>query len=218
MACIREIDGIKQLWSETTGDPRIVVAILDGPVDREHPCFVGANVHILETLVDGRATLGSASQHGTHVASVILGQHGSPVAGIAPTCTGLVLPVFEEGSSGELIPCSQIDIARAILQAVLRGVHIINISAGQLSLGGEAHPLLADAVRTCSSNNVLIVSSVGNDGCDCLHVPGALTSVLAVGAMNAKGMPLRFSNWGANYRSHGVLALGENIDGATPGG
>lgn len=60
---------------------------------------------------------------------------------------------------------------------------------------GEADPLLMNAVRHCTDQNILIVAAAGNDGCNCLHIPGALPSVLAVGAMNAAGMPLDFSNW-----------------------
>src|SRR5690349_2966760 len=128
MPSIAEIDGLKELWIETHGDPRIVIAVLDGPVDQSHPCFVDTNLLSLETLVSATVTLGAASQHGTHIASVIFGQHGSPVTGIAPSCSGLIVPIFEEGDSGELAPCSQIDLARAILQAVQHGAHIINIS------------------------------------------------------------------------------------------
>src|SRR5262249_54616641 len=42
-------------------------------------------------------------------------------------------------------------------------------------------------------------------------------SVLAVGAMNAQGDPLDFSNWGSAYRTSGILAPGEHILGAAPG-
>src|SRR5262249_4400719 len=69
----------------------------------------------------------------------------------------------------------------------------------------------------CAANGVLIVAAAGNEGCDCLHVPGALPSVLVVGAMDASGEPLKFSNWGAVYHAQGILAPGDNIPGATPG-
>src|SRR5262249_5552405 len=81
-----------------------------------------------------------------------------------------------------------------------------------------AHPILADAVRTCARSGVLIVAAVGNQGRRCLHLPGALPSVLAVGAMDARGEPSPFSNWGGAYQSQGILAPGENILGAGPGG
>jgi cyanobactin maturation PatA/PatG family protease len=169
-------------------------------------------------LVSGVADRGSASQHGTHVASVIFGQHDSPVPGIAPNCRGLIVPVFTDGIEGGLAPCSQIDLARAITQAVEQGANVINISGGQLAASAESDRLLANAVRLCQENNVLIVAAAGNDGCDCLHVPAALESVLAVGAIDAQGNPIEFSNWGEAYQNQGILTLGENILGAIPGG
>jgi cyanobactin maturation PatA/PatG family protease len=208
---------LKSLWDESLGDLGICIAVLDGPVAQSHPCLSSANLTRLPTLVSGVADRGSASQHGTHVASIIFGQHDSPVRGIAPHCRGLIIPVFADGRDG-LAPCSQIDLARAITQAVEQGANVINISGGQLVASPESDRLLANAVRLCQENNVLIVAAAGNDGCDCLHVPAALESVLAVGAMDAQGNPIGFSNWGDAYQSQGILALGENILGAIPGG
>lgn len=212
------IPGIKEIWQETLGDPSVCIAVLDGPVELSHPSLATANLTQLETLVSISATRGPALAHGTHIASVIFGQHDGLIKGIAPDCRGVVVPIFKDGAEGSIAPCSQLDLARAINQAVQAGAQIINISGGELSPTGTAHPLLADAVQNCAENNVLIVAAVGNDGCDCLHIPGALPSVLAVGAMNAEGLPLDFSNWGENYQTQGILASGENIPGAKPGG
>jgi cyanobactin maturation PatA/PatG family protease len=206
---------LEELWAETKGDPNVCVAVLDGPVDLLHPCFKSTNLTRLQTLVSDIAGKGLMSGHGTHITSVIFGQHGSPISGIAPGCRGLIVPVFADGQTG---PLSQLDLARAINQAVEQGAHIINISGGQLSQSGEADPILANAVRFCNNNGVLIVAAAGNDACRCLHVPAALPSVLAVGAMNAQGVPLDFSNWGEAYQTQGILAPGENVLGAIPGG
>ena len=46
--------------------------------------------------------------------------------GIAPGCRGLLLPIFQDGKGDGLAPCSQIDLARAITQAVEAGANIIN--------------------------------------------------------------------------------------------
>jgi hypothetical protein len=212
------IRGLEALWAETRGDPRIAVALLDGPVDHSHPSLRGANLTPLPTLVSGDADGGSASQHGTHVASLIFGQHDGPVKGVAPGCRGLVLPVFESDGEEAYRPCSQLDLARAIAQAVQEGARIINVSSGELSPSADAWPLLSNVIADCARQGVLIVAAVGNEGCACLHVPAALDSVLAVGAMSAEGAPLPFSNWGEPYQSNGILAPGEEILGAVPGG
>ena len=212
---ISALPGLDLLWPETKGDSQICVAILDGPVDQSHPCFDGANLTRVQTTISETASTGLMSSHGTHITSVIFGQHGSDVPGIAPGCRGLIVPVFSDNRRGSL---SQIDLARAINQAVEAGAHVINISGGELSQSGKADPILENAVRSCNENNVLIVAAAGNDGCECLHVPAALNSVLAVGAMNALGLPFDFSNWGEGYQNQGILAPGENIQGAESGG
>ncbi|NEO80932.1 MAG: PatA/PatG family cyanobactin maturation protease, partial [Moorea sp. SIO4G3] len=201
--------------NKSLGDSEVCIAILDGPVDQSHPCFDGANLSRLPTLVSDVASSAMMSGHGTHIASIIFGQKDSSVSGIAPQCRGLIVPVFSDGKRGKL---SQIDLARAINQAVEAGANVINISGGQLSQSGDADPILADAVRFCNNEGVLIVAAAGNDACECLHVPAALPSVLAVGAMNAQGLPADYSNWGKIYQYQGILAPGENILGAEPGG
>lgn len=215
---VATIDGLKELWAETLGDPRVCIAVLDGPVDLSHPSLVAANLTGVETLVPNAADRGPASRHGIHVASIISGQHDGPVKGIAPHCRGLIVPIFRDGAGGTIAPCSQLDLARAITQAVEAGANVINISGGELTPSGAAHPILADAVQACADADVLVVAAAGNEGCECLHVPGAVPSVLAVGASNSQGAPMDFSNWGTQYSMQGVLAPGENILGASPDG
>jgi cyanobactin maturation PatA/PatG family protease len=209
------LTGLGPGQSAMLGDPGICVAVLDGPVDLSHPCFAGANVRRLDTLVQDPAGPGPMSVHGTHVTSLIFGQPGSPITGIAPRCRGLIAPVFRDFDERRL---SQLDLARAIEQAVQEGAHVINISGGQQAPEGQAEGMLERALRLCEDNNVLVVAAVGNDGCPCLHVPAAVPSVLGAGALGADGKPLETSNWGEAYRSNGILAPGENIKGAAPGG
>lgn len=203
------------------GDPRITVAVLDGPVDLAHRCFEGAALELPagQPAFDPRD---AAARHGTHVASIIFGQPGSGIEGIAPRCRGLIIPIFAERGGGKGggggLACSQLDLARAIVTALENGAHFINISGGQLSPSGAPEPMLAQAIERCARRNVLIIAAAGNDGCDCLHVPAAARNVLAVGAMDAEGAPLPLSNYGAAYRTQGLLAPGDGILGATPGG
>lgn len=210
-----EILGLSELQNRTQGSPEITIAVLDGPVDRTHPCFQGANLTTLPTLVpDAARKDGSMSGHGTHVTSIIFGQPDSDIPGIAPQCRGLIIPVFAD----DRCSATQLDLARGIEQAANAGAQIINLSGGQLSDFGEAEGWLENAVRLCQERNILLIAAAGNDGCECLHVPAALPAVLAVGAMDARGQPLDFSNWGSKYQTQGILAPGEQILGAKPGG
>lgn len=206
------IVGLRALREETLGDPRVTVAVLDGPVQVEHPCFDGAELGHIETVATSMAGLdGPAAAHGTQVASILLGQPESPVEGVAPRCSGVLAPVFADGRGGAPVSCSQLDLARAITHAALHPAHVINISGGQITASGDADPELNAAVRLCADNNVLVVAAAGNDACDCLHVPASLPSVLVVGASDAHGDPLPSSNWGTGYAQQGVLAPGDGI-------
>ncbi|MFO1055448.1 MAG: S8 family serine peptidase [Dongiaceae bacterium] len=212
------LPGLAELWRRSTGDPRICVALLDGPADLCHPSLAAADLAMVETTATTPATGGAAFRHGTHVASIVFGRHGGPVPGIAPGCRGVILPIFADGPDGGVRPCSQLDLARAILQALQCGAQVISISGGELSATGTAHPILTGAIERCARADVLVIAAAGNEGCDCLHVPGALPGVLAVGAMTAQGLPAGFSNWGSRYGAQGILAPGQDILGAAPGG
>lgn len=208
--------GLQRLWEQTLGTPEVCIAVLDGPVDLDHPTFQGAR---LEQLGFGNpiSVNDPAIRHGTHVSSIIFGQHQEPLRGIAPECSGVIIPVFQSSSEGEMAPCSQVELARAIIMAVEYGAKVINVSGGEYSPSATAHPILSDAVKMCVREGVLIVAAAGNDGCSCVHVPGALPSVLVVGACDINGEPLGFSNWGDVYSSTGILAPGDGILGAIPG-
>jgi cyanobactin maturation PatA/PatG family protease len=196
-------------------EPEACVAVLDGPVDLSHPCFDGANIRRLDTVAQDPAGKDPMSGHGTHIASLIFGQPDNPIVGIAPQCRGLLVPVFRDFEECHL---SQLDLARAIEQAVREGAHVINIGGRQQSPEAQAEGILQRALQMCEDNNVLIVAAVGNDGCPCLHVPVAVPAVPGVGALGAGGKPLETSNWGEAYQSSAILAPGENIRGAALGG
>ena len=106
------------LTAATRGDPRIRVAVLDGPVDTSHACFQGAKLERVSTLVQEGASAGGAmASHGTHVASLLFGQPGSPVEGIAPSCRGLIAPVFSDERRSDADPRAQRFVPDELLAA-----------------------------------------------------------------------------------------------------
>src|SRR5262249_9022763 len=105
------VPGLEELWAETRGDPAITIAVLDGPVDLAHPCFQGANLRQIESLAPLLAASDAATEHGTHIASVLFGQPGSALDGIAPFCRGISIPIFSAGADRPFNGCSQIDLA-----------------------------------------------------------------------------------------------------------
>src|SRR4051812_5487319 len=95
------VPGLAALQARTRGEG-VPVAVLDGPVDITHPCFEGARLTPVSTLVDERAGSGRMSRHGTAVASILFGQLTSPTPGVAPDSTGLLVPVFQDYREGQL--------------------------------------------------------------------------------------------------------------------
>jgi cyanobactin maturation PatA/PatG family protease len=202
---------------QTLGDPDICIAIIDSRVDLSHPCFAGALLREVMPAWLQSVMEPAGASHGTHVASVIFGQPGGPVKGIAPRCRGVIIPVYGETEGGDLRPCSQHDLAGAISLALQAGAHLINISGGELIEPGDVDPFLAQIVSRCDQLDVAVIAASGNDGCECLHAPASLPTVLAVGAADAAGQPMPFSNWDESLASHGILAPGEGILGADAG-
>ena len=160
---------------------------------------------------------GAPDPHATGICSVIFGK--DPVRGVAPGCSGLILPLFfRKSTDAALRPVSQLDLARAIDFALEHDVSIINISAGQKSVTPETEAHLGQVLERSAERRVLIVAAAGNDGCACINLPATVEMVLAVGALDGAGRPLETSNWGEPYRRNGLLAPGENLPVAVPGG
>jgi subtilisin family serine protease len=142
------------------------------------------------TVLQVSARSSSGRDHGTMVTGVIW----SASHGVAPKCTGIVASIYGQDGNGELLPCSQLDLARAITEIVEAGARVVNISGGELSGATEPEPLLSRAFDLCVARDVLVVAAAGNDGCACSHIPASAPTVLAVGAVDHGGRPMGFSN------------------------
>jgi cyanobactin maturation PatA/PatG family protease len=209
--------GLRSALADAAGGIRSVkIGIIDGLPDLAHPALHGAEVEILDMMVPDGCRV--PDPHGTGICSVIFGQSDA-IRGIAPGCSGLILPIFF-GSHAEdrPRPASQLDLARAITFALEQGVSIINVSAGQKVITPVADAHLDQALQHCAERRVLVIAAAGNDGCACFHLPAAIASVLAVGAVGGDGQPMDVSNWGDPYRQNGILAPGEGLTIATPSG
>jgi hypothetical protein len=212
---LARVPGLEALRGLARGGEGITIAVIDGPVDLDHPVFVGADIRLADGATRWPARLGNRmAEHGTMVASILFGQPGSGVEGVAPRAMGLVIPVYNIDSG----KAPQLEVARAIELALQEGVDVINFSGGQYSDTGVPEPWLDAAVARCAEAGVLLVAAAGNDGCECLHVPAAASTALAVGAVDADGLPMDFSNYGTGYACNGITAPGDDILGAVPGG
>jgi cyanobactin maturation PatA/PatG family protease len=153
-------------------------------------------------------------RHATHVTSAIAGRPDSPAPGIAPDCRVIVVPLNELGDPGELM--SVLNLARGFSLAYELGADIIHCAVCVPTQTDQPHDLLARAVKTCLDDDILIVAPVGNDGGDCRCIPAVLPGTLGVGALKDDGRPFKFSNWGGNYSTGGIMGPGERILCAQP--
>ncbi|OJJ21198.1 hypothetical protein BKI52_11570 [marine bacterium AO1-C] len=206
------------MWQHTKGHPEIRIAVIDGPIDQQQSCFQGSRLKVITEIVSDAPQNSFSSHHGTHVASILFGQHHSPIKGIAPDCTGIIIPIFSDDEQGNFKPASQIQLAQAIRIAIREKAHIINISAGELSSDGEPITELKEAIEECKAKNILLVAAAGNNGCACIHIPAASPYALSVGALDQNGAPLESSNWGAPYQLQGIVTYGAKIPVAQFGG
>jgi len=218
---MNEILGLPELQGLTYGSSEIKIAVLDGPVDLTHPCFNNSKGKLIpwnQPQIQPSNSSGLALKHGTAVSSLIFGKPDSAVKGVAPGCSGLLIPIYSEDENGKFYAASQVELARAIKTAIQEGVHIINISGGQLSDSGVPEHFLKQAIDECKKAGILMVAATGNDGCSCLHVPAADRHVLAVGSVDESGKPTKQTNFGPSYQVNGILAPGKNRTAALPGG
>ncbi|AXG69829.1 thermophilic serine proteinase [Kordia sp. SMS9] len=212
---ITMLPGIEALWKNTKGDPTIKIAVLDGPVDLQHPTL--KETHIRSLDVPTRKNV--RSTHGTFVSSLIFANHNSGILGIAPNCSGLVKSIYQEDENGKLLSSSQSDIEQGIRMALEHDADIINISGGEkLNKGDNIISSLAAALELCEKKGVLVIAATGNEGNNSIHVPANYPTVLAVGSIKPDGVASNFSNWSTLFPEKGLVAPGENIIGAIPSG
>lgn len=170
----------------------VKVAILDTGVTA-NSAFNSAISSI--NLVDLPANASLQNGHGTAVASMIIG-NGSLTPGVAPGAEILSIRIANDaGQSDSFL------LARGIVAAVDGGARLINISMG--SFGDSA--LVRNAIEYARAGGALIVAAAGNNGTNNVSYPAANEGVIAVGAVDALGNHLDFSN------------SGDSIDISAPG-
>lgn len=205
-------DGVKSVGGDllrllgVTGDNSkwgkgVKVAILDTGVS-PHSGFGGkvSSLYLVPLATD----LTNWNGHGTAVASLVIGD-GKLTSGVAPGASILSIRIAnDDGNSNSML------IAKGIVTAVDSGASIINISLGSYGDSG----LVRNAIDYANQAGVVIVAAAGNEGLNQLAYPAANQGVIAVGAVDARGTPLAFSNAGASLAA---AAPGLDINAAWSG-
>ena len=169
------------LWQLTTGNPSIVIAVVDTGLSQPlfKPPGGSTPVPDLTQVLTGWDIVGNDTNtaddfgHGTWVSSVIgaTGDNGIGMAGYCWKCS--IMPVrVAAGRTGALAPA----VAAGIRWAVDHGARIINVSLA--SNGYDSGEL--GAIEYANDHGVLVVGAAGNGGDTSFTYPGGYPGVLAV--------------------------------------
>jgi len=175
----RQSAGIEQAWDLTTGDPGVLVAVLDTGVDPNHPDLANQLQGGFD-FVNQTATLTDDNGHGTAMAGIVAaeGDNGAGVVGVA--FGSRILPVKVADAQGV---ASVADVAAGIDYAIQQGARVINLSLG-VRIGSQA---LEDAVNRALNAGVVVVAAAGNDPVHRESYPAAYPGVVSATVLGPQG-------------------------------
>lgn len=196
-------------WTRPREKRRPVVAVLDTGVDARHPDLRGVVDRVRARSFTGGSPLTDRSGHGTHVAGTIAAVSGNTVGG-SGVSNARILPIRITDTTGAADTAS---LVRGIRYAIGARVSVINISLGGSGYSELERQAIHDAVRA----GIVVVAASGNGGRagNELEYPGAYPHVIAVSAVNPRGVPLAHSTSGSQVT---VAAPGWRILSTVPGG
>lgn len=229
--------GAAAAWDVETGDPGMVIAVIDSGVAYEHPDLIQNvwtnggeipdngldddgngyvdDVHGWDFVNDDNNPSDYSKDlygdgHGTHVAGIIAaaGNNGIGTTGVMWQGQIMPLQVFDLFLVDAFEGIQNTLIIAAVEYAVENGARIINCSFGGY---GESAALL-DIFRLADQNGVLVVAAAGNESLnnDLLPIYPAgydLPNIISVAAVDEDGALAAYSNFGV-----------ESVDVAAPGG
>ena len=221
------------VWNSGVKGAGVTVAVVDSGVDITHPQLKNSlatnakeipgngidddgngyidDVHGWD--FDGKqAIVADTAGHGTHVAGIILAEHGtSTVKGMAPEAKLLPLDFMNAEGSGNVG-----DAILAVQYAADQGARVINASWG----GSPCSQTLQKTIADLDKRGVLFVAAAGNDGVDIEQLPeypAAFQSPnqITVGASTTRDFTAGFSNF--SFHLVQLFAPGLAITSTYPG-
>jgi subtilase family protein len=211
-------------YDRIPGDPRgegITIGLVEGGgPDPSHPSLQGVVEEGVTVGDPSTPAVATPELHATATASLIAGQDGGEVPGIAPGATVVPVAVGADASAG--------DIVEGIIAAVDEGVDVVNVSMASLcdTIDPASCPQsLQEATDYAEAHGVVVVASAGNNGpggegvcstpTNAARSPAVIDTVISVGAYQPDGDP-----WVCSPTRPDVdlLAPGTNLLHAAPGG
>lgn len=224
-------------WDIQTGNPSIVISVIDTGVDYNHP-DIAANMWrnpgedggipgvdddnngYVDDIFGINAITGSGDPlddegHGTHVAGIAaaVGNNNQGVVGVAFNSRIMALKFLNESGTG-----TTSDAIECLEYAVEHGAKVTNASWG----GSAFSTSLFNAIQSARSNDHLFVAAAGNSGSNVdasgilKHYPSGfnLDNIISVGASERFETIASFSNFGTI--SVDLFAPGRSIRSTIP--
>ncbi|NLA24998.1 MAG: S8 family serine peptidase, partial [Bacteroidales bacterium] len=213
-------------WDVTTGDPNIVVAVLDNAIWVDHPDLQGKVVSAVD--------LGNNDDdpnppeptyiwsHGTHSAGLIAASsnNGIGVASIGYDISLMAVKLGDDASDGQSMAAG----FEGIVWAADNGAHVINMSWGT----PQYFQTMQNVVNYAYNLGCVLVGAAGNNGngmetqmnpdipINYVGYPAALEHVIAVGSCDIDDKKSDFSNYGTwldvlspgGYATQGLMGIG----------
>lgn len=173
------------------------IGMLDTGINGDHEALADADLELVRLSPDDLAE--SREQHGTAVASILVGAPDSRSPGLVPDARLVAVDVFHRAGSDER--SDAYSLISGLDELAKRRIAVVN-----LSLAGPPNAPLARMIDRLRATGVLVVSAAGNGGPQSGPVyPGAYDGVIAVTAVDRNGDIYRRA------------AQGDHVDIAAPG-
>jgi subtilisin family serine protease len=188
----------------------IVVGILDTGVDAEHPDLKDKVKHWAEFDRGGREVAGSrrhdSGEHGTHCAGTICGgRESGRWIGVAPDAK-LAAALVLNGKRG-----SDAQILAGLQWAIAKGVDVISMSLGGLTLGPEVPNTYEIEIYNALRVGIPVVSAIGNWGGETSDSPGNDFLSFSVGATDHRDRAAGFSGGRTHVVRQSRVLAAENL-------
>lgn len=220
-------------WSAGIKGAGVTVAVVDSGVDITHPQIKNqlytntkeipgngidddGNGYIDDVhgwdFEGNQPIVADTAGHGTHVAGIILAEHGtSTVKGVAPLAKLLPLDFMNADGQGSIG-----DAILAIQYAADQGARVINASWG----GSPCSQTLQKTIGEIEKKGVMFIAAAGNSGVDIESLPeypAAFQSInqITVGASTVRDFTAGFSNF--SFHLVQLFAPGAAITSTYPG-
>jgi subtilisin family serine protease len=224
------MDPLNQTWLQplmniSSGHPDVVIGVIDGPVDLDHPAL---HLSKIKTIRDSqfkacKNASSIACSHGTFIAGILCAKRGLSAPAICPSCKIILNPIFIEEMNNTtnkhiVFPsATPEELANAIIETVDAGARIINLSLALSSSSLTTYGNLQQAYDHALHNGVILVVAAGNQG----NI-GNISLInhqwpIPVAACDENSQLDPTSNFGPSIGKRGIMAPGVNIRSTYPG-